>query len=471
MVPRITTFLPLFAAVSVSLFFQAQDADGFVATRQFADSGKRRSISSFQEESDSVKLPSGPVEADFHLPYSASSSSGSSGFMPSMEEWNNELLKTPNTSYFDGDTLNRFRSDVRKVLYNSKVSEEDPALPSLYMSHSPSFTMIWGDQEWNQHTSRWRYVRYMLQFPTSRLLKRTLPQMTVLFLWTCLMILMSAREILFGRMHIGLTPMSLVSTFVAALLTMRSNQGLSRLKEARNAFSQVIQHSRELGQLISVSVFPYDNQMGLLMARHNAAFCWALKAHVRGMSCDDILETLLPNPVDAQFVSKYQRKPPAAIIMRLRQILEYMIQRQKIDKEVQKQIFQAISRLNEALTISERIRCSPLPPIYTAHTTRLLIFYLFWLPLALFGTIQNGFATLVVTMAVGYAMLGLDEISHICELPFKFMPLRQLSKMSMVDAADAVTYQPPPLDPTAGPTFFCNQIASSATSASPHLWI
>jgi predicted membrane chloride channel (bestrophin family) len=268
--------------------------------------------------------------------------------------------------------------------------------------------MIWGDQEWNMHTSRWRYVRYILQFPTSRLLKRTIPQMTVLLLWTCLMISMSSRDMmLFGRMYIGLTPMSLVSTLVAALLTMRSNQGLSRLNDARKAFAQVVQHSRELGQLISVSVIPYDTQMGLLAARHNAAFCWSLNAHVQGTSSDDITDTLLPNPVDAQFVSRYQRKPPAAIIMRLRQILEYLIKRNKIEKEVQKQIFHTISKLNEALTIAERIRNSPVPPLYTAHTTRLLVFYLFWLPLALYGTIQKGIATLVVTMVVGYAMLGL----------------------------------------------------------------
>jgi predicted membrane chloride channel (bestrophin family) len=283
---------------------------------------------------------------------------------------------------------------------------------------------------------------------------------------------MSTKDVLVGKMHVSLNPLSLVSTFVAALLTLRSNQGLSRLNAARDAFAQVIQHTRELGQLIGTSILPYDDQMGLLAARHVCAFCWTLKAHVRGKSSDDITSTLLPNPVDAQFISNYRRKPPAAIIMRLRQILEYLIVRKKIDKEVQKQIFQTISKLNEALTIAERIRNSPMPPLYTAHTTRLLVFYLFWLPLALHGTIQNALATMLITMAVGYAMLGLDEISHICELPFKFMPLRQLSKMSMVDSADAVSYQPPPLDSNVDwEASSSQQISSSATSASPHIWI
>jgi predicted membrane chloride channel (bestrophin family) len=391
-------FLGLGAAIGL---LWAHNVNGFLSTRRCATSNKRRFIS-FHVVNNSIRIPL--VEAALRLP-------GSAEFEPlsanNIEQWNNEILKSPNTSYHEGDTLEKFREDVRKVLDISKMSEVDPSLPSLYLSHSPSFTVIWGDREWNMHTSRWRYVRYMLQFPTSRLLRRTLPQMTVLLIWTCLMISVSSKDVLLGRMHIGLTPMSLVSTFVAALLTMRSNQGLCRLNDARNAFAQVVQHTRELGQLISVSVIPYDTQMGLLAARHNAAFCWSLNAHVQGTSCDDVTGTLLPNQVDAHFISQYQRKPPAAIIMRLRQILEYLIKRNKIEKEVQKQIFQTISKLNEALTISERIRNSPVPPLYTAHTTRLLVFYLFWLPMALYGTIQKGIATLVVTMAVGYAMLGL----------------------------------------------------------------
>jgi predicted membrane chloride channel (bestrophin family) len=458
----------LFGAIVLSID-DGKTASAFVSPKIFSGASVKGRFKSFQEDQDDFFRLQTVVQTDS----TNSRQLFSSGSVLPLEEWNNEILKTPKTSYPDGDNLELFRKDVRKVLNKLQQTKEreDPSLPSMYLSHSPSFTMIWGDQEWNRHTSRWRYVRYMLEFPTSRLLKRTLPQLIVLFLWTCMAIPMASKDILFGRMHIGLTPMSLVSTFVAALLTLRSNQGLSRLNEARNAFSQVIQHTRELGQLIGVSIMPYDSQLGLLAARHVSAFCWSLKGHVRGQASDEIVATLLPNPVDAQYISNYKRKPPAAIIMRLRQILEHLIVRGKVEKEVQKQIFQTISKLNEALMIAERIRNSPVPPLYTAHTTRLLIFYLFWLPLALHSSIQNALATIVVTMASGYAMLGLDEISHICELPFKFMPLRQLSKMSMVDAADAVTYQPPPLDPKLGPMAYSQQIASSATSASPHLWI
>ena len=182
-----------------------------------------------------------------------------------------------------------------------------------------------------------------------------------------------------------------------------------------------------------------------LSARHVSIFSWCLKAHVLGRSNDEIITTMLPNPSDALFITSYQRKTPAAIIMRLRYIFDYLAEQGKLDKEVYKAIFQTISNLNKALMITERIRNSPLPPMYTAHTTRLLLFYLFWLPLALCAQLQSIGATLLITLAVGYSMFGLDEISHLLELPFKLMPLRQLSKLSMMDSADAIIHRPPPI--------------------------
>lgn len=41
-------------------------------------------------------------------------------------------------------------------------------------------------------------------------------------------------------------------------------------------------------------------------------------------------------------------------------------------------------------------------------------------------------------------MLGLDEMSHMFEQPYRFMPLYQLAKVSMLDVADALCWQPSP---------------------------
>lgn len=48
-----------------------------------------------------------------------------------------------------------------------------------------------------------------------------------------------------------------------------------------------------------------------------------------------------------------------------------------------------------------------------------------------------------VTSVVAFAMLGLDEISHLLEQPFQLMPLHELSKRMMMDIADSFVYQTP----------------------------
>lgn len=45
--------------------------------------------------------------------------------------------------------------------------------------------------------------------------------------------------------------------------------------------------------------------------------------------------------------------------------------------------------LNRVFGICERIRGSPIPPIYTAHTSRLLVFYLVLLPCALLEQVKS----------------------------------------------------------------------------------
>eukprot|EP00591_Stephanopyxis_turris_P004917 CAMPEP_0195510784 /NCGR_PEP_ID=MMETSP0794_2-20130614/3328_1 /TAXON_ID=515487 /ORGANISM="Stephanopyxis turris, Strain CCMP 815" /LENGTH=89 /DNA_ID=CAMNT_0040638271 /DNA_START=1110 /DNA_END=1379 /DNA_ORIENTATION=- len=52
---------------------------------------------------------------------------------------------------------------------------------------------------------------------------------------------------------------------------------------------------------------------------------------------------------------------------------------------------------------------------------------------------------MMVTMSVGYAMLGLDELSHIFEQPFRVIPMYVISKRSMLAVADAMTCRPPSL--------------------------
>jgi predicted membrane chloride channel (bestrophin family) len=123
-----------------------------------------------------------------------------------------------------------------------------------------------------------------------------------------------------------MTSLSLVSGFVASLLALRSNQGLSRLMEARMAFGKVVLYTRDMSSLVANFVYPKNPALGLKLARHLACYSWLLKNFLRGREVSgddqDLIRTML-SPADADYVLR-QRKMPVAVVMRLRQALAQM---------------------------------------------------------------------------------------------------------------------------------------------------
>ena len=356
------------------------------------------------------------------------------------------------------DSLQSLEQDVAHVLKVLRSEENDPTLPKPYHTTKkerrlPAFTKPWTVDDWAVHTSRWRYFDYLRSFPQSRLLQRILPHLLLLCAWStgCVWALEVRPKKLAILSKIGWTmaPLSLVSTFVFALETLRSNQGLSRLNEGRTTFGKHIYYARDMAGLIAASVYPKHKYLGLKMTRHVALYGWMIRRLVRGEPAngtdEDMIRTML-SPPDADYLLR-QRNAPVAIVARLRQVMAFLAEEGHLTTAEELAMDHTTKEMIACVATAERIVSTPIPVLYTAHLGRLLIVYLLLLPLVLRGTnTLNGIATVVTTTAVGYAMLGLDEISHILEQPFKFMPLYQLSKKSMEDVADALVCVPPSLE-------------------------
>ena len=244
--------------------------------------------------------------------------------------------------------------------------------------------------------------------------------------------------------HIPLASLSLVSTFIALLITIRSNQSLGRLAEARELWGRLFITTRDTAQMLVTYVYPKDKKLGLKAARHLSLMAWLLKDRLRDTNRKDIIEAMLSgeSEVDVIFLTS-QRKKPAAAIARIRQVVADLAARNVLPYAPHQQLEQNLNEMNYILGMCERLRGSPIPPVYTTHTSRLLAFYLIFLPLALHGSQMTKLVSILVTTTVSYAMLGLDEISHILEQPFGLMPLHQLSRNIMSDIADAFVCRPP----------------------------
>ena len=333
------------------------------------------------------------------------------------------------------DSLADFSKDIKYVLHELRGSPTDPTIPKLFRSAEKlSYSNTWTLKDWEKHSSRKRYFRYIIEFPKSRLLSRVAPQMIALTLWSVLAIWIEDKFMI--KRTMPLTSLGIVSSFLAFLLTMRSNMGLSRLDEGRKLWSKVVLHSREMAHLISAFIYPNNKELALMLARHVACFGWLLKSQLRFVSEEDIADivnTMLPNKDDAKYVMNHRQKP-IAVVMRIRQVIHLMGKQGKLSSAEELALDHTAHALSEVVTSTSRIRASPIPTLYTSHTTRLLTFYLFFLPPALHWSGLDAIVTMVITWAVGFAMLGLDELSHLFEQPFrrKYINKRRQYVMTLI---------------------------------------
>jgi len=349
------------------------------------------------------------------------------------------------------DSITKFESDMAKIL--AARNGTDLTLPAEYRrKRSTRFTYakLWTHETWEAYNSRWRYVRSIVAFPKSRLLRLIAPQLLGLMSWAALVSYgapVAMKYPLFSRfsvLKLPLTPLSLISGFVAGLLTLRTNNALTRLFTGRQTWGRIMSLNRDLAQLLATYVYPFDEQLGLLCARHLAIFGMLTKTRFRDEQDKDITDTVL-STVDAAYVQSQRKKAPACI-QRIRQVVAYMASKGLVRNTPQLQMEQGLSEMNQLYTVCEGILSSPIPPLYTSNNSRILVFYLLFLPVALqLLNMMAPLATVLTTGVCGFAMLGMDEITHQIEQPFRVIPMQQLSNRILQDVADAFVCETPKL--------------------------
>jgi hypothetical protein len=259
------------------------------------------------------------------------------------------------------DTIESFSQDIATVLKKLRSDALDPTMPKLFRrpTRLPNFASTWTLDDWERHTSRRRFVDYLLTFPTSRLLTRCAPQLLAVTAWSAIASwLCYAGKI---KMFLPLTTLSLMSTFVAALISLRSNQGLSRLNDGRQAFGKVVLYTRDMAQLITSNIYPKDPRLALKLLRHVSLFGWLLKNFLRAdiEKCNgadaDIIYAML-SPADAEYVMR-QRKKPVAVVTRLRQVFYHMAEEGQLNTAEELALDHMTHELNHCITTTERSTC------------------------------------------------------------------------------------------------------------------
>ena len=104
--------------------------------------------------------------------------------------------------------------------------------------------------------------------------------------------------------------MTLISSAVALLLTLRMNLSLLRLQESRLAWGRLVLHARETAGLAATYCAAAPAEA---ICRHLAVLGWCLKASLRaGEDDSDVVSTMLP-PATAETVLAARKRPVALL--------------------------------------------------------------------------------------------------------------------------------------------------------------
>ena len=301
----------------------------------------------------------------------------------------------------------------------------------LISQGSSTLSRIWDLPSWEKHQRISRYWRHVWKLPASATARMIAPVCSFFALWALVYHVLQTS--FFPSFHIPLSILSLLTPPMALLLTLRTNQSLGRLQEARQAWGMMVCRSRIVANLMATYMDPAAAERA---GRHLSLLGWSLKAKLRGESEDDVIGAQL-SPGDASVV-KAQRKRHIGLLRQVAKVVAGEAKEGRLDAVAHRAILEQLAGFHASVGVSERLLGSPVPPTYTRHTSRVLITWLAFVPTALRGAGLSLPLNLAGTVIATYVLVGIDEIGVELEQPFQLLPLNGLARAIMMDVVDEI---------------------------------
>jgi len=147
---------------------------------------------------------------------------------------------------------------------------------------------------------------------------------------------------------------------------------------------------------------------------------------------------------DAREVFRREHMPLATL-----GLLSQSVRTLEVTSEMQRsKLDSCVSSLTESLGKCERIFKTPIPRVYTRHTTRFLAAWLFSLPLGVYSSTVPHWSIIPAIFFVSIFVLGIEELANVLEEPFSILPLTVMNNgieanvfesLEMADTADMAT--------------------------------
>ena len=253
------------------------------------------------------------------------------------------------------------------------------------------------------------------------------------------------------KVHLTITPFTLMGLPLAIFLGFRNNSAYDRFWEGRKLWGELVLRGRNFARECLSLIDPVAGNEAVRerMIRRAIAFAHALRHQLRGTDpAADVAPHLMPGEWAAL---RKRRNLTHALMLEMGKDLALCRHTGMLDSVRAAALDANISAMVATGASCERIKNTPIPFSYTLLLHRTSYLYCFLLP---FGLVDSlGYLTPLVVAIVAYTFFGLDALGDEIEEPFGVspndLPLDAICRAIEIDLRDALGDPdlPPPLVP------------------------
>ena len=278
----------------------------------------------------------------------------------------------------------------------------------------------------------------------SGVVRQLRPQITIItisatfvVIWNTFMSYLLSQQLLSHELNFLLNPITLPSLpftlsspALGLLLVFRTNAAYARWMEARNTWARMIAHSRNLVRM--ASVFSDDEEAVKSLARATWLYCRTVMNQLSSPEEDELLyqEEVQKVYGSSNGISSTGQRVLMSndrTISALKQLSKEHHNLSVPDPKALIEADKSIVILGDCTSICEKIFNSPVPLVYTRHTTRFLSLWALLLPASMYTSFKDLgiiYAIIPASSILAFFLFGVDELSVQLEEPFSILPMK-----------------------------------------------
>jgi len=213
----------------------------------------------------------------------------------------------------------------------------------------------------------------------------------------------------------SMTPFTVTASSLSLLLVFRTNASYDRWWEARKIWGALLNRSRDFVRQGLTWFDEKDMELKEQHTRYMIAFAVALKAHLRP-SEEDMRAELAPILKEQELELALSK---AHVPNHLLRMMSAIVAKSEISNFYKARMDDNITAFEDDLGKCERIFKTPIPLAYTRMTSRFLLIWLSFVPMALYPS--TGWASVPATLFIAVLFLAIEEVGVSIEEPFSII--------------------------------------------------